>query len=156
MATAESLDEKLVKQEIAIETVEKEAEEKFQATKDAAKGTSGVTKTKVEQRAKGELAAAKAVAKDLREDMDGERRARIEGELRAKRANSVWKDKAHENMENRQVGPLPVPRTLQECKALYNKFPTATPYEGAYLYLVRVLDSRVCPFKVAGRADVQV
>jgi len=93
------------------------------------------------------------VAKDLREDMDGERRARIagylqqakadkalaiakEGELRAKRANSVWKDKAHENMENRQVGPLPVPRTLQECKALYNKFPTATPYEGAYLYLV--------------------
>lgn len=48
-----------------------------------------MTKTKVEQRAKGELAAAKAVAKDLREDMDGERRARIAGYLQQASDNSL-------------------------------------------------------------------
>ena len=48
-----------------------------------------MTKTKVEQRAKEELAAAKAVAKDLREDMDEERRARIAGYLQQASDNSL-------------------------------------------------------------------
>lgn len=104
-------------------------------------------------RAEEALAASKREADGLRGDMDEERKKRIakylteakadkvlamkcEEELRARNANTAWKEKAHENMENREVGPLPVPRTLQECKALYNKFPTATPYEAAYLYLV--------------------
>lgn len=79
----------------------------------------------------GRLASFKRQASEDRDSAGA-----VARKLAGKTAGLQWSSRVRQPGDERQLGPVRVPRSMPEAKALLAQFPQPTPYEAAFLFVV--------------------